>query len=133
MLIKNLKVILLFGAGLIILLHTLVPHQHESDLYINEKEEILDSNSVIDIIKIAFLNDLGIGHLDNFESSQSDLSFDDVNTSPDYSFQSVSEFEIQISYRIEIKNDICKDVIIPNQSLLQEKIKLRGPPALKLA
>jgi hypothetical protein len=63
---KWLQHFFLFSAGLIILLHSIVPHHHNTE---NHSEQALIENIGIDLssfISFVFHEDLGQGHLENF-------------------------------------------------------------------
>lgn len=69
LIIKYLKVISLYIAGFILLLHTLIPHYHAGDSYISEDLPSFEtSETFLDYVKVMFLTDLGEGHMDHFSS-----------------------------------------------------------------
>lgn len=56
-------------AGLIVLLHGLVPHQHHNELsYDQDAVQHASANDLQDYLELVFHIDMGDGHLDHFEN-----------------------------------------------------------------
>lgn len=68
------QTILLYLAGFILCLHTLVPHNHHGEVATNDMVSYTNADSVLDWVKIMFLVDQGEGHLDHFENGNDNLN-----------------------------------------------------------
>ena len=60
--------ILIILAGTILLMHAILPHEHD-DQIVDDYEIHVSANSLLDIIELAFHFDLGENHLEVFKSS----------------------------------------------------------------
>ncbi len=113
-------------------MHTLVPHDHKGDYYAQNSQSVFsEAASVVDYIRIAFLIDLGEGHLDTFEQG---ANFD-FNT--EFQIESCSKPtpisnlipESIISQSLNVDNNqYSNNVPIVRQYFLSH-IDFRGPPS----
>ena len=119
--IRNISV---FVAGIILLLHTLLPHEHHSEL--NEKEHFEQhesASSLLDFIKLAFHMDQGDGHLEKYRTSKYFNFFLDAFI--------IEEVLPTFHPRI-LAEDIFSFPVSPEGPstwLLPSQIRFRGPPA----
>ena len=117
------RIILILMAGSILLLHTLMPHQHHSELEAKENFELHESaRNWLDLIKLAFHLDQGDDHLENYKISDNlRIIFD--------TFQ-ISEI-IFIPYPQVLHSEIDAFPFVVNKPLSRYfacKIRFRGPP-----
>jgi len=106
-----------------------VPHSHSGDIsYSNESLNIETVDSFLDLVKVAFLIDLGEGHMDNyhFVDGPEDVSID--------LFSDLFQGDLfNLSSKYEIQEIISERSIFFQKSMHPPRIyldsyKLRGPP-----
>lgn len=68
---KAIGQILLLASGAILMLHSLLPHDHHDELDdLQHYEQRASAESLVDYIKLAFHIDLGEDHLEDFQGSK---------------------------------------------------------------
>ena len=74
--LKKVGNIIVIVAGAILLLHSLLPHAHHSQLNDEQHlEEQQSASSIFDYIQLAFHFDQGENHLEEYQTSGDDISF----------------------------------------------------------
>lgn len=119
-LIRNLSLML---AGVILLLHMILPHEHHSELdaaeHITQHET---AKSLFDYFKLAFHMDQGEGHLEKYQaSSTSQLSFHATlleSFTPDF----------ELVFLEEIKTASSTEQNLLSSWHFTSQIRFRGPP-----
>jgi len=107
-----------------------VPHSHRGDVsYSNEAVNFESADSFLDIVKIAFLVDLGEGHMDNYHSSDglADYSFD-------FTIDLFQQIPNCLLSTIELDDVVIEKQIFFRESMHPPRIHLdtytlRGPPS----
>ncbi|MBT8232020.1 MAG: hypothetical protein HKN51_16750 [Saprospiraceae bacterium] len=132
MVINILKYISIYLAGAIVILHSLLPHVHESDHdhYSHELEHTAPE-SFLDFLEEMFHMDMGEGHLENFEQG-SQLDFDLVNilneVSPDLNVE-INSFRLNVEGQ-NIQTTEYRDKVPILQRPFSTEHILRGPPSI---
>ena len=133
MCIKSFRLILLFLSASLILLHSIIPHQHYAELDNKTKNEVYaEAEGIIDYIKLMFLSDLGEGHMETFDQGKG------IDLNLDFQYELVPDISVLIdrvllwNYDNDNFNIIqiyVDDVPITRQYFLSH-IDFRGPPNL---
>jgi len=122
------KKILLICAGAIIVLHSLVPHQHGEE-YANEGSITNQSTTnIFDYISLVFHFNLGEHHLENFLTPEADIEVDtetaDFNLLTFYLFEKIS---LQSVPSINFTDSLPPQI---KEQLKTRTDQFRGPPTL---
>lgn len=118
--IRKISIIL---AGSILLMHSILPHEHHSELDVNQHvEEHETATSLLDFIKLAFHVDLGQDHLESYKVDQQEQVTFHLIASPILEFS----FEAPCTQAQPQK-------FIPFEDKLHSRdfpqhLRLRGPP-----
>ncbi len=110
-------------AGSILLMHSILPHEHHSELDENQHIEAHETaNSLIDYIKLAFHIDLGQDHLESYKVTQQEVLAFDLISYPtlDFSFH-ITSTEIQSQKFIPLTDNF-------QSTYFSQHLRLRGPP-----
>lgn len=120
---KLLRKISIAIAGTILLMHSVLPHEHHTELNDNQNIQAHErATSLLDFIKLAFHIDLGQDHLEKYKAaSQEQVTFDSyVSEIPDFSLETVY-FENESQKFLAYKNNLYSKYYSRHHSL-------RGPP-----
>lgn len=120
--IRNISILL---AGAILMLHTVLPHEHHSELKATEHEvQHETAHSLLDFLKLAFHMDQGEGHLEDYKTSSTVyFHFDAV-----VSAVIVPSFEPVLSYSLSTPQYTTQTKIPPRYFC--SSLRFRGPPQL---
>ena len=114
--------ILLFHAGIIILLHTLVPHQHHNiDEGEHEHSHHEEPQNLLEYLAHAFHFSAGYGHSDSYSTN---------NITPDFAFDTPTLLTWLKNEQIFVVYSISYAKNIPPTSFVDDGLLLRGPPSL---
>ena len=119
-LIRNISILL---AGVILLLHTVLPHEHHSEL--NQEEHLAQHESaegLLDFIKLTFHMDQGEDHLEKYQGSSSI-----------FLFQALLTDELLVVFHpIDIKKSYPPSFFQESlhSRFLSSQVRFRGPPHL---
>lgn len=130
--IKVTKHILVYLAGLLVVLHTLLPHQHHSELGNLEYEiQQKEANSLLDYIKLIFQEDVGEAHLEHIVVGQGFEIDTEVNFiyPPAPSIKLFGDFLEVIPFSMHDEGNYTLLNFSP-QRQHQCSLALRGPPSL---
>lgn len=110
-------------AGVILLLHSFLPHNHHNEISEEEHLEVHEeASSILDYILLAFHNNPGKNHLEEFKSSQQyQLQFLLVTSVPSFDFALSPVLEV-------IESHPAYTYHFPRQTHY-ESLQFRGPPA----
>ena len=107
------------------MLHTVLPHEHHSELKSTEHEVQLETAiSLLDFIKLAFHMDQGEGHLEDYQAS-STVHF---NLDAVMSALVVPSFEPVLNYSLSTPRYTAQNEIPPRY--FSSSLRFRGPPQL---
>jgi hypothetical protein len=131
--IKPLKLILIYLAASILLLHSIIPHKHLNDLDNGARSETYaEADGVVDYIKLMFLTDLGEGHMETFDQGK------EINLNVDFQFDFTPDIAVlanKLSF-VSLSNDnytkrtnCTYNVPILRRDFLSN-IDFRGPPTV---
>lgn len=110
-------------AGVILLLHSFLPHNHHNEISEEEHLEVHEeASSVIDYILLAFHNNPGKNHLEEFKNSQQyQLQFLLLANVPSFDFGSPLLLETQESHTTHTYHFL--------RQTQYHSLQFRGPPA----
>lgn len=119
---RVLKKISLLLAGLMLLLHTMLPHEHHTEL--NEAAHIVEhqtATGLLDFIKLAFHLDQGEGHLEKFKTAGFNYFFEAIP---------YTEIELEQFVPVFIDNDfqVLASIDTFSSRYLSSQLRFRGPP-----
>ena len=116
--LKNISIVL---AGVLLLLHTFIPHQHHSELdEVEHIEQHEQAENLFDLLQLVFHIDLGGDHLEDFKTASFAFTFPDL-FDPD-----ILE---RTNYGI-LSNQFPAENISDNSVREIRNLQFRGPPAL---
>ncbi|MFT7034426.1 MAG: hypothetical protein ACJA2S_002940 [Cyclobacteriaceae bacterium] len=123
--VKFIRNILILLAGAIFMLHTVLPHEHHSELKATEHEvQHETANSLLDFLKLAFHMDQGEGHLEDYQASNT-IHF---NLDAVVSWLVVPSFVPVLSYTLSTPHYTAQNEIPPRY--FSSALRFRGPPKL---
>ena len=124
------QIILLYLAGFILCLHTLVLHSHKGEVVSQDEINFELADSFTDWVKVLFLVDQGEGHLDNFESADGSIDMSAVLTVSSIDIEKFVAISTELFTDIEHKDPILiRNSLDPPDSHLIKVTALRGPPS----
>ena len=127
------QIILLYLAGFILCLHTLVLHSHKGEVISQDETNFELANSFADWVKVLFLVDQGEGHLDYFESADGSMDMSKVFIVSSIKIEKFTSISIELFSDIEPKEPILfRNSLDPPDSHLILVTALRGPPFIFL-
>ena len=127
------QIILLYLAGFILCLHTLVLHSHKGEIVSQDEHNFEIADSFTDWVKVLFLVDQGEGHLDNFESADGSIDMSAVLTVSSIDIEKFVFISTELFTDIEHKDPILiGNSLDPPDSHLIKVTALRGPPSSAL-
>ncbi len=120
---KLIRKISLFLAGSILLLHTVLPHEHHSELSGKEHcEQHETAANLVDFIKLVFHMDQGEGHLEKYQTSgQASFLFHAILVE-----ELLPDFETIVSSENDFPNPFIQNSL--HSRLLSSQLRFRGPP-----
>lgn len=122
---RMIRILSMYVATMIVLLHSFIPHQHHSDFKIQDHiEEHQTIDSFVDYLALAFHFEQHDGQLEKFDIGS--------ETTADCSISA----SFVLSNPLLFNTDVCNvsEVYLQNENvrldLLLQGIELRGPPAI---
>jgi hypothetical protein len=116
-----------------LLLHSIIPHQHSSDLDNSATNEAYaDADGLVDYIKLMFLTDLGEGHMETYDQGKGiDLNVDfHVEFTPDFAIL-IDKLTIKSLSNNNFASSINHTYDIPIlRRYFLSNIDFRGPPLM---
>ncbi|MFY0652279.1 MAG: hypothetical protein JXQ96_09615 [Cyclobacteriaceae bacterium] len=122
--VKTIRKISLILAGAILLLHTVLPHEHHSEL--DEAEHVTQHETAtgwLDFIMLAFHLDQGEGHLEKYQVPSSNILF---HTLPSEALV----FQFTPFILIKTSFPVSSPVESFYSRFLSSQLRFRGPPKL---
>jgi hypothetical protein len=114
------------------MLHSVLPHQHHSDLEQTEHSQThRQADGLMDFIKLIFHQDMGEGHMENFEQGQSldiSLSFTIDDSQNLDQFKDYHSSILSIYFNESDRSYLYYDDIPILKRYVIEHLDLRGPP-----
>lgn len=125
---QRIRIITVFSALLIVLLHSFIPHKHHSEFSFTEHESVhQEASNIIDFLSLAFHVDHGEKHLEEFTVAGADVH------SIDTEFQIPVAFDQSFISGTPVFNEkqvgFTSEPSVSNLLLTCEH-SLRGPPSL---
>jgi len=126
------KLILFLATGML-MLHTLLPHEHHEDSSgENHFVEFKDADSIIDYLRLAFHFNPGENHLEDFNKSQDNaLDFNNAQDyTPNFIYPSVQSFQYDVQFQVLTQySSVAASENLSEINFLAPKY-FRGPPQL---
>lgn len=125
---KNIRMVLILLAGLVILLHSIVTHHHHSDLFGDNYSSVLNTNKIP-----GESSDEANKHchaFNNIVTEKFDTKTFDTKTESNFNLFFVSVFGTeQVNNKVE-PNTFFIQNIVPLRQYFSTELSFRGPPAL---